>query len=69
MTWHDNGYKLENLTKQITKSPTVIAPFIIPNEHKTIAVDRAVLNITFWPKFKQARLLWVFNAASSYSDK
>jgi hypothetical protein len=39
-----------------------------PYELKTIAVDKAVLNITFCPKSRQARLLWVLSAASSYSE-
>lgn len=60
-------YKI--LTKKITKSPTVIAPLIMPYELKTIAPDKAVLKITFCPKFKNARLLWVFKAASSYPKK
>jgi hypothetical protein len=42
---------------------------MIPCEHKTIAVDRAVLKITFWPKFKKARLCDVFKAASSYPER
>lgn len=52
--------------KLITRSPTIIAPLIIPYEDKIIAADKAVLNMRFWPKFKKARLDYVFNAASSY---
>lgn len=54
---------------EVTRSPTVIWPLIIPFEHKTIAADRAILNITFWPKFKEARLRCVFKAASSYPGR
>ena len=43
--------------RRVTKSPTVIAPFMIPYELKIIAVDKTMLNKTFWPKFKKARLL------------
>lgn len=57
----------ERKRKELTKSPTVILPFMIPCEHNTIAVDRAALNIIFCPKFNNARLRWVFKAASSYS--
>lgn len=49
-----------------TKSPTVISPLRIPFEHNTMAAERAVLNITLCPKFNEARLRWVFKAASSY---
>jgi hypothetical protein len=42
---------------------------MIPCEHKTIAVDRAVLKITFWPKFRKARLRDVFKAVSSYPER
>lgn len=38
--------KKSEISRQITKSPTVILPFIIPFEHNTIAVDKAVLNMT-----------------------
>lgn len=31
-----------------------------------MAAERAVLNITLCPKFNEARLRWVFKAASSY---
>lgn len=43
-----------------------MTPFIIPLEHKTIAAERAMLNIAFCPKFNIAKLRWVFKAASSY---
>lgn len=53
---------------KFTKSPTVICSFIIPCEHNTIAADKAVLKIAFWPKFKKARLCCVFKAAFSYPE-
>lgn len=31
-----------------------------------MAAERAILNITLCPKFNEARLRWVFKAASSY---
>lgn len=47
----------------------LIVPSRMPRLHMIIAVDKAALKITFCPKFNDDKLVCVFKAAPSYSEK